>query len=47
MGIPMFGRIRGKFQCLQGLGWNSSVLKDNFIIPMFGRIRWEFLCLEG
>ena len=34
--IPVFGRIRSEFQCL-----------DKKRIAVFGRIRSEFVCLEG
>ena len=50
--IPMLGRIRSQFQCLQEIrsayfkvgkesGQNSSVVTDKVRIPMFGRIRSE------
>ena len=35
----MFGRIRSKFQCLEGEGQNSNVWTDEKRIPMYGRIR--------
>ena len=39
----MFGKIRSKFQCLDGLGQNSNVWKDKVRIPMFERIGPEFM----
>ena len=54
--IPVLGRIRSEFQCLEGKGHNSNVWKgiQNFNIwkekgttPVFGGKRSELNCLEG
>ena len=37
----MFERIRPEFQCLEGLGQNSSVWKDRARIPTSGSVRKE------
>ena len=44
MKIPVFGRIRSEFQCLEVK--HRNVYKDMVKIPMFGRIRSEFQCLK-
>ena len=44
--IPLFGRIRTEFQCLEGYGQNANVWKNQVRIPMFARIRSEFQCFE-
>ena len=41
VGIPVFGRIRWEFQCLEVYGQNCNVGKDIVRIPMFGRVRSE------
>ena len=41
MGIPVFGRIRWEFQCLEVYGQNCNVWKDMLRIGMFGRVRSE------
>ena len=37
--IPMFGRIRLEFSCLERDGQNSNVRKEKNTVPMFERIR--------
>ena len=43
----MFGKIRSEFECLEGLGQNSSIWKDMDIIAMFGRMENEMQRLKG
>ena len=45
--IPMFGRIRLEFSCLERYGQNSNVRKEKDTIPMFERIRPDCQCLVG
>ena len=45
--IPMFEKIRSKFQCWERLGQNSNLWKDMVTIPTFGKIGIELQCLKG
>ena len=45
--IPVFKRIKSKFERSEGQGENYNVWKNKTRIPMFGRIRSQIQSLEG
>ena len=45
--IPMFGRIRSEFECLEKQQKNSNISKNSIIVQLLKSIRYEFQCLKG